>query len=104
MNLHYGRKCITIPVIKNEKCIKTQSIQIYNGEICAIESIKHLVESDYQEKWTEEIFIIRGRFLRNDNPVYNVKDWDGKEEKGMCNPNNRKSTKTLTIYGRLKVL
>ena len=44
--------------------------------------IKHPFKRDYQEKWTEEVFIIRERFRRSNILIYKVKDWDGEEVKG----------------------
>jgi hypothetical protein len=36
--------------------------------------LRHPFQRDYQQKWTEELFIIRHRFLREGIPVYQIKD------------------------------
>ncbi len=52
------------------------------GDYVRLSYIKHPFQRDYQDKWSEEIFIIRARFRRDNIPVYKVKDWNGEEIKG----------------------
>ena len=39
-------------------------------------AIKHAFQKDYEQKWTEEVFLVNRRFLRQGIPVYKVMDYD----------------------------
>lgn len=41
----------------------------------------------YQQKWSDEIFTIYKRFLKNYVPIYQLKDWDGDVIKGYLRNN-----------------
>lgn len=38
--------------------------------------IKHTFQRDYEQKWTEEVFIVSRKFLRQGIPVYKITDYD----------------------------
>ena len=52
------------------------------GDLVCISYLRHPFEQDYQEKWTEEVFVIKGRQRREGIPIYKLKDWNGEEIKG----------------------
>lgn len=45
------------------------------GDYVRISSTKHIFQRDYEQKWTEEVFIIHRRFLRQGIPVYKITDY-----------------------------
>ena len=46
------------------------------GDYVRISSNRHTFKRDYQQKWTEEIFQIHDRYLRQGIPVYKLVDYD----------------------------
>ena len=46
------------------------------GDYVRISSNKHTFQRDYQQKWTEEVFMIQSRYLRQGIPVYKLVDYD----------------------------
>ena len=61
---------------KAEKSRKTyKKFKFKPGDYVRLTHIKHPFQRDYQEKWTEEIFIIKQRFYRAGIPVYKVTDY-----------------------------
>ena len=46
------------------------------GDSVRISSNRYTFQRDYQEKWTEEIFTIHARYLRQGIPVYKLVDYD----------------------------
>ena len=52
------------------------------GDHVRISHLKHPFQRDYNEKWTEEVFIIRSRQRREGIPIYKLKDWNGEEING----------------------
>lgn len=45
------------------------------GDYVRLSGIKHTFQRDYEQKWTEEVFIVDRRFLRQGIPVYKVVDY-----------------------------
>ena len=72
------------PVIKKvrKSVLEPRTYKFKMGDHVRLSQIKHPFEMDYQEKCTQEVFIIRERFRRSNIPIYKVKDWDGDEVKG----------------------
>ena len=64
--------------------LKPRTFKFKVGDHVRLSHIRHPFSMGYQEKWTEEVFIIRERFRWNNNPIYKVKDWDGEKVKGTC--------------------
>ena len=58
---------------KNKKKIRTK-FKHKIGDLVRISHKRHPFLRDYQQKWTEEVFKIRRRYLREDIPVYQLKD------------------------------
>ena len=52
------------------------------GDHVRITHLKHPFQRDYNEKWTEEVFVIRNRQQREGIPIYKLKDWNGEEING----------------------
>jgi hypothetical protein len=46
------------------------------GDYVRLSSTKHIFQRDFEQKWTEEVFIIQRRFLRQGIPVYKITDYD----------------------------
>jgi hypothetical protein len=61
---------------------KFQPYKFKIGDYVRLSYLKHPFSRDYQEKWTEEVFVIRERFHKEGIALYKVKDWDGEEVKG----------------------
>ena len=47
------------------------------GDRVRISALSSIFDREYDQKWSGEIFTISHRFLRNDFPVYRIKDYDG---------------------------
>ena len=45
------------------------------GDLVRLTHLKHVFQRDFQEKWTQEIFIVTSRNIREGVPVYTVQDW-----------------------------
>ena len=45
------------------------------GDYVRISSTKHIFQRDFEQKWTDEVFIIQRRFFRQGIPVYKLKDF-----------------------------
>lgn len=52
------------------------------GDFVGISSNRHNFQRDYQQKWTEEIFRINARYLRQGIPVYKLVDYDNETIQG----------------------
>ena len=46
------------------------------GDFVRISNTRRTFQRDYQQKWTEEIFVIERRFMRQGIPVYKITDYD----------------------------
>lgn len=68
-----GVKPKNIP--KSKKKISRFKFQI--GDHVRITFLRHAFQREYQQKWTGELFIIRGRFHRQNIHLYKLKDFDG---------------------------
>ena len=66
------------PKIKREvkKRKPYKKYKFKKGDFVRITHLKHPFDRDYQEKWTEEIFIIKSRYYRQGIPVYMLMDYD----------------------------
>ena len=62
-----------IPNPKRKKSIKKRKpynkYKLKKGDYVRITHLKHAFDRDYQEKWTEEIFIIKSRYYRQGVPI-----------------------------------
>ena len=63
--------------VKKEKKKRSKRMQFKFkvGDYVRISHIKHTFQRDYQEKWTEEIFIVNQRIIRQGLPLYKLKDY-----------------------------
>ncbi|KAK3088302.1 hypothetical protein FSP39_017275 [Pinctada imbricata] len=46
------------------------------GDFVRLSNLKRTFQRDYEQKWSEEVFIITRRFLRQGIPLYKVADYD----------------------------
>ena len=68
-----------IPKPKRKRSIKKRKphkkYKFKKGDYVRITHIKHPFDRDYQEKWTEEIFIVKSRYYRQGIPIYTLTDY-----------------------------
>ena len=68
-----------IPKPKRKKSIKKKKsykkYKFKKGDFVRITHLKHAFDRDYQEKWTEEILIIKSRYYRQGVPIYTLIDY-----------------------------
>lgn len=65
------------PSVFKKKAYKPrQRFKSKMGDFVRISSTKHTFQRDFEQKWTDEMFIIYRRFLRQGIPVYKIKDYD----------------------------
>ena len=72
-------KNMYVDVLKPTETSKRKSTKRFKykiGDFVRISSTKRTFQRDYQQKWTEEIFIITVRYLRQGIPVYKITDYD----------------------------
>ncbi|KAK3108257.1 hypothetical protein FSP39_004278 [Pinctada imbricata] len=68
--------------VLNKSKIRRNKKKIYKrfkfkrGDYVRLSSLKRTFQRDYEQKWSEEVFIITRRFLRQGIPVYKVSDYD----------------------------
>ena len=58
------------------KRMPSKPFKFNKGDTVRISSNKHTFQRDYLQKWTEEIFTIHARYLRQGIPVYKLVDYD----------------------------
>ena len=61
--------------VDTSKSIKKSTFKYKVGDKVRISHLKYTFQRDYQEKWTEEVFIITKRFLRRGHKFYQLKDY-----------------------------
>ena len=67
-----------IKPLKQPKKSKTKKYKSYNfrkGDFVRMTHLTHPFQRDYQEKWTEEIFIVKDRYYFQGIPVYKLTDY-----------------------------
>lgn len=74
---YLARKHVSKSFKKNRRKFKFKV-----GDLVRITHDRRPFQRDYQQKWTEEIFKIRRRYVRDQNPVYQVKDFGNEEIEG----------------------
>ena len=52
------------------------------GDFVRVSHLKQPFQRSYQQKWSEEIFIVRNKFRRDAIPGYQLKDWLNEEIRG----------------------
>ncbi|KAK3109103.1 hypothetical protein FSP39_023103 [Pinctada imbricata] len=52
------------------------------GDFVRISSTKRTFQRDFEQKWTEEVFVISRRFMRQGIPVYKITDYDNDHIEG----------------------
>ena len=72
-------KKMYVDVMKPSKLSKKKIFKRFKfkkGDFVRISSTIRTFQRDYEQKWTEEIFIIERRYLRQRIPVYKITDYD----------------------------
>ena len=52
------------------------------GDFVRLSFKRRTFQRDYQQKWTDELFIVKSRRLRANIPIYNVTDYTGEDIRG----------------------
>lgn len=60
--------------IKKKAKKKKSKYKLKVGDLVRITYKRYTFQRDYQQKWTEELFKIRRRYMREDKPIYLLKD------------------------------
>lgn len=68
-------------VVKKKKVVKPFKFKI--GDKVRISSKRRTFQRDYEQKWTEEVFTVQQRYLRQGIAVYKIVDYDGDPIKGF---------------------
>ncbi|XP_069136808.1 uncharacterized protein [Argopecten irradians] len=55
----------------------TKPFKFKVGDVVRISSTRRTFQRDYEQKWTEEVFTIKTRYLRQGIPIYKIIDYDG---------------------------
>lgn len=66
--------------VKKKKTMKPFKFKI--GDVVRLSSTRRTFQRDYEQKWTEEVFTIERRYLRQGIAIYKVVDYDGDPIKG----------------------
>ena len=61
--------------VDTSKSIKKSTFKYKVGDKVRISHLKYTFQRDYQEKWTEEVFIITKRLIRRGHKFYQLKDY-----------------------------
>ena len=71
-------------LVKKEKegPSKPSAYRFKLNDFVRVSHLKQPFDRSYQQKWSEEIFIIRNRFRKDGIPKYQLKDWLNEEIKG----------------------
>ena len=69
-------------VVKKEKSKTKHPFRYKVGDTVRISHLRNVFTREYNQKWTGEVFTITRRLLRNDIPVYKVKDYSGEDIRG----------------------
>lgn len=64
-------------VVKKKKTKRPFKFKI--GDLVRITYLRHPFQRDYQQKWTEELFKIRHRYIRQGILVYQLKDFSNED-------------------------
>lgn len=62
-------------VIRKKNCKPHKRFKFKVDDYVSLSGIEHTFKRDYEQKWTEEVFIVDRRFLRQGIPVYKVVDY-----------------------------
>ena len=73
------------------------------GDNVRISQLKHPLQRDYQQKWTEEFFKVVKRYKRSQIPVYKVQDLtDDPKEGTFYESELQKVVKTENVVYRVE--
>lgn len=91
-------------MVKKKKKKRTFKFKI--DDLVRITYLRHPFQRDYQQKWTEELFKIRRRYVRQGIPVYQLKDFSDEPIDGtFYQPELQKANKEAdTIWKIEKIL
>ena len=73
------------PYIPKKKVVKKEkknSFRYKVGDTVRISHLRNVFTREYDQKWTGGVFTITSRLMRNDIPVYKVKDYAGEDIRG----------------------
>ncbi len=78
--INNGNEAITwkqmyVDTLKAKVVNKRQSFKV--GDVVRISQNRRTFQRDYEQKWTEEVFVIKTRYIRQGMQVYKIVDYDG---------------------------
>ncbi|XP_033726667.1 uncharacterized protein LOC117316238 [Pecten maximus] len=62
-------------IVKKKKSSKPFKFKV--GDVVRISANRRTFQRDFEQKWTEEVFTIKTRYLRQGIPIYKIIDYDG---------------------------
>lgn len=69
-----------------------------------ISYLRHAFMREYQQKWTDEIFIVAKKYVRDGIPIYKLKEYDGNPIEGTFYEQELQLVKEPEVYRVEKVL
>ena len=73
-----------IKVGKNKNKLQMKKVFKFKaGDIVRITNTRYTFQTEYDERWTRELFIIIDKGLKDNIPFYKLKDWGNEEIKGI---------------------
>ena len=70
------------PKAVSKRKVKPKPFKFKIGDFVRISKSRRVFQRDYEQKFTEEVFVIKSRYLRQGIPVYKIVDYDGDPIKG----------------------
>ena len=67
---------------RTSKTKKRKKYKFKIDDLVRITYVRHPFQRDYKQKWTEELFKIRGRYMRDGIHIYQLKDFDNENIDG----------------------
>ena len=67
---------------KSIKSLKPRRYVFKLGQVVRVSHIRNVFDREYSQKWTGELFKVKGRFRREELPVYQIEDWSGDDVEG----------------------
>ena len=71
------------PIKKEYKTKLRKKYKFKIGDYVRLSHLRQIFQRDYQQKWTEEIFIISQRSHKKEHPIYKVTDYNKEPIQGI---------------------
>ncbi len=90
--------------LKANKKRSTPKFKFAVGDTVRISYLRHAFMREYEEKWTEEIFLVTNRFIRDGLPIYKLKDYLNEDIQGTFYEQELQLVKEPETYRIEKIL